>query len=84
MEKELITATSPAAYHTKAAILANAAAIICGHNHPSGDPTPSPEDRVMTTRLVEAGKLLGIQVLDHIVIGDNTFYSFADDGTLGG
>ena len=68
----------------KAAILANAAAIICSHNHPSGDPTPSPEDKTMTTRLVEAGKLLGIQVLDHIVIGDNTSYSFADDGTLGG
>ncbi len=66
----------------KAAILANAAAIICGHNHPSGDPTPSPEDKVMTRRLVEAGKLLGIQVLDHVIIGDDRFYSFADDGML--
>ena len=67
----------------KPAILANAAAIICGHNHPSGDPTPSTEDRALTTRLVKAGKLLGIQVLDHIVIGDDRHYSFADEGLLG-
>jgi DNA repair protein RadC len=53
----------------KAAILSNAAAIICGHNHPSGDPQPSQEDRVLTARLVEAGKLLGISVLDHIILG---------------
>ncbi len=52
----------------KAAILANAAAILCGHNHPSGDPEPSREDRALTQRLVEAGKLLGIAVLDHIVL----------------
>jgi DNA repair protein RadC len=50
----------------KPAILANAAAIICAHNHPSGDPQPSQEDRVLTKRLVEAGKLLGIEVLDHV------------------
>src|SRR4249919_1745629 len=48
----------------KAAILANAAAIVCGHNHPSGDVQPSREDRAMTTRLAEAGKLLGIAMLD--------------------
>ncbi len=67
----------------KPAILANAAAIVCGHNHPSGDPAPSKEDRALTTRLTEAGKLLGIQVLDHIIVGDDsTYYSFADDGTL--
>lgn len=68
----------------KAAILANAAAIICGHNHPSGDPQPSREDRTLTTRVVEAGKLLGINVLDHIIIGDGTsaYFSFADEGLL--
>lgn len=67
----------------KAAILANAAAIICGHNHPSGDPQPSQEDRATTTRLVEAGKLLGISVLDHIIIGDeDKYFSFADEGLL--
>jgi DNA repair protein RadC len=54
----------------KAAILANAAAIICVHVHPSGDPTPSPEDLEITRRLVEAGKILGIEVLDHVIIGD--------------
>ena len=66
----------------KVAILANTAAIICGHNHPSGDPAPSPEDRAMTKRLVEGGKLLGIDVLDHIIVGHDGFYSFADDGAL--
>src|SRR5215467_15029002 len=68
----------------KPAILANAAAIIAGHNHPSGDCQPSREDRALTTRLVEAGKLLGIAVLDHVVIGDGTsaYFSFADAGLL--
>ena len=55
----------------KAAILANAAAIICVHTHPSGDPSPSPEDMEITRRLVEAGKILGIEVLDHLIIGDH-------------
>ena len=64
----------------KAAILANAAAIIGIHNHPSGDPTPSPEDRALTKRLAEAGNTLGIRLLDHVVIGDQRFYSFADHG----
>jgi DNA repair protein RadC len=54
----------------KAAILGNAAAIICVHTHPSGDPTPSPEDQEITRRLVEAGKILGIEVIDHVIIGD--------------
>lgn len=67
----------------KAAILANAAAIIALHNHPSGDPTPSPEDQALTARLREAGTLLGITLLDHLVIGNQRFYSFADHGTLG-
>jgi len=53
----------------KAAILANAAAVILAHNHPSGDPHPSPDDYALTRRLREAGALLGIDVLDHIVIG---------------
>jgi DNA repair protein RadC len=68
----------------KVAILRNAAAIICGHNHPSGDCQPSREDRALTARLVEAGKLLGIAVLDHVIIGDGTssYFSFADEGLL--
>lgn len=52
------------------ALLANAVSIILMHNHPSGDPTPSREDIEVTRRLVEAGKILGVQVLDHIIIGD--------------
>ncbi|MCL6600074.1 MAG: DNA repair protein RadC [Alicyclobacillus macrosporangiidus] len=55
----------------KPAILSNASAVIVGHNHPSGDPEPSPEDVSVTRRLVEAGKILGIDVIDHIVIGDD-------------
>ena len=68
----------------KPAIVANAAALICCHNHPSGDPTPSREDRALTTRLVEAGKLLSIPVVDHIILGDGTtaYFSFADQGLL--
>ena len=68
----------------KPAILANAAAILCGHNHPSSDPAPSREDRALTQRLVDAGKLLGIPLIDHIVLGDGTtaFFSFADQGLL--
>ncbi len=68
----------------KVAILSNAAAVIFGHNHPSGDPTPSAEDKALTSRLVEAGAILGMQVLDHVVIGDGTsrHFSFADEGLL--
>ena len=54
----------------KAAIVANAASILIAHNHPSGDVTPSPEDVRITEMLVDAGKLLDIGVLDHIIIGD--------------
>lgn len=54
----------------KPAILASAAALILAHNHPSGDPKPSREDIEVTKRLIEAGGLLGIQVLDHIIVGD--------------
>jgi DNA repair protein RadC len=68
----------------KPAILANAAAMICAHNHPSGDPFPSNEDRTLTARLVQGGKLLGIDVLDHVIVGDGTerYFSFADAGCL--
>ncbi len=67
----------------KSAILSNAASIICGHNHPSTDCQPSREDRAITTRLVEGGKLLSISVLDHIIIGgEGKYFSFADEGLL--
>ncbi len=61
-----------------------AAALVFAHNHPSGDPAPSAEDRRLTRDLVWAGKLLGVQVLDHIVIGHNTYFSFADQGLIKG
>ena len=64
----------------KPAILLNAWAIIAVHNHPSGDSSPSPENRTLTTRLREAGDLLGIRLLDHLILGDDRHYSFADQG----
>lgn len=64
------------------AIREAAAAIIFIHNHPSGDPQPSLEDRELTSRLVAVGDLLGIQVLDHLIIGDGRYVSFADQGWL--
>lgn len=64
------------------AIAENAYAVILIHNHPSGDPTPSAEDRIVTTQLVSAGKLLGIEVLDHIVVGRGRFTSFAESGLM--
>ena len=68
----------------KPAILSNAASLLCCHNHPSGAPQPSNEDRALTKRLVEAGKLLGIPVLDHLILGDgtDTYFSFADENML--
>ncbi|MCA1959048.1 MAG: DNA repair protein RadC [Nitrospira sp.] len=64
------------------AIRESAAGVIFLHNHPSGDPTPSQEDRRLTDRLVAAGRLLGISVLDHVIIGDGRYMSFADEGWL--
>jgi len=62
----------------KPAILHNAAAIICFHNHPSGDPEPSKDDILITHRLVEAGKIMGIEVFDHIIVGDNGYVSLKE------
>jgi DNA repair protein RadC len=66
----------------KPAVVESAAAVILLHNHPSGDPTPSPEDREVTRQLAEAGRLMGIPVLDHVVIGESTFVSFVEAGLL--
>ena len=66
----------------KAALLANAAAIVVSHNHPSGDPSPTIDDLEVTTRLVATGEVLGIPVLDHIVIGDGRYFSFKECGRL--
>ncbi len=67
----------------KAAIRESAAAVIFIHNHPSGDTKPSQEDILLTRRLVQAGELLGIQVLDHIIIGDGSHFSFRENGMIG-
>ncbi|MGG2201909.1 JAB domain-containing protein [Paenibacillus validus] len=64
----------------KAAILNNAASLVCFHNHPSGDPTPSPEDVTLTRRLIDAGELIGIEVLDHIIIGESRYASLKEQG----
>ena len=64
------------------AIAMGAAAVILHHNHPSGDPEPSAEDRALTDRLRQAGELLGIRVLDHVVTGGARFHSFGDAGLL--
>ncbi len=64
------------------AIREGAPLVIFAHNHPSGDPSPSRDDLLLSRRLSEAGKLLGVEVLDHIIIGGNSYYSFADDGRL--
>lgn len=64
------------------ALLANAVSIIVMHNHPSGDPTPSREDVEITNRMVEAGKILGVQVLDHIIIGRPRYSSLKEKGYI--
>jgi DNA repair protein RadC len=65
------------------ALTAHATAIILGHNHPSSNPTPSESDVAITKKLIEAGKVMDIKVLDHIVIcGDATYYSLADEGRM--
>ena len=64
------------------AVVAHAACILVAHNHPSGDPYPSAEDRSLTHALEEAGSVLGIPLLDHLVIGDGRYYSFKEHGDL--
>jgi len=59
-----------------------AVSIICAHNHPSGGVEPSTQDREMTKELSAAGKLMEIKLVDHIIIGDDNYYSFADEALL--
>ncbi len=66
----------------KQAVLHNAAAIICFHNHPSGNPEPSRDDVNITKRLVEAGKIMGIEILDHIIVGDDRYVSLKERGVM--
>ncbi len=66
----------------KAAILANAAALVVGHNHPSGDPTPSQEDVSVTHRLLQASAIMGIELLDHVIVCEDRHMSFKERGFL--
>lgn len=66
----------------KSAILANASGLILVHNHPSGIPSPSPDDRAITETLRESGRLLEIPVYDHVIVGDGKYFSFAEAGLL--
>jgi DNA repair protein RadC len=66
----------------KEAIKRSCAGIILAHNHPSGIPDPSSEDKSLTNRLVDAGKLLGITILDHVIIGDSKYFSFRESGLM--
>ena len=68
--------------YIKEALRRSAASIICIHNHPSGDPSPSREDIEVTKRLNECGKILGIDLLDHLIIGENKFVSLKEKGYL--
>jgi DNA repair protein RadC len=66
----------------RAAILAGAAGIILVHNHPSGDPTPSADDRAVTRQMVDAGRLLGVPVYDHVILAGERYVSFAEASLL--
>ena len=66
------------------ATAASAAAIVLFHNHPSGDPTPSAEDLVLTTRMVHAGSIMGIDVIDHLILADQRYFSLVESGRLAG
>ena len=68
----------------KSAIIKSVCSLIFCHNHPSGEPDPSKNDLIVTKRLKKGGELLGIKVLDHIIIGENSNFSFAREGMLGG
>ena len=68
----------------RVAVLQGAVSIIVAHNHPSGDPTPSDADNLITRKLVSAGKLLDMPVLDHVIVGASGYYSYLDAGALRG
>ena len=66
----------------KLALMTNARSLILVHNHPSGDPEPSPEDRAVTSQIKSAARLMDVRLIDHLIVGDGRFYSFADQGGL--
>ena len=65
------------------AVSGSAAAIVLFHNHPSGDPTPSPDDIELTKRLTRVGQVVGIEVVDHLILSDQRYYSMLEAGHLG-
>lgn len=69
----------------QAALLCNAASIFVLHNHPSGDPTPSTEDKKVTKTLIQAGELMEVPLLDHVIVGESgKYYSMKEDGRIEG
>ena len=66
----------------KHSLLNNAAYVICFHNHPSGNPEPSRSDKLLTGRIEDGGKILGIPLIDHIILGEEGFYSFRENGLI--
>jgi DNA repair protein RadC len=64
------------------AAAASAAAVVLFHNHPSGDPTPSPDDLALTSRMISAGDIMGIDVLDHVILADQRYFSLVESGRL--
>ena len=78
-EGDINTAAVKAREIFQSAVRRNAFSVILAHNHPSGDPSPSDADIAVTNRLIEAGELLGIYVADHIIIGNNKYYSFKEN-----
>lgn len=59
-----------------------AATFVLVHNHPSGDPTPSEEDKLLTMRLIEAGRIMGIKMVDHVILGHDSYFSFQEAGMM--
>jgi DNA repair protein RadC len=72
------TAVDPREVYTDA-IREKAAAIVCSHNHPSGDPSPSSEDHALTARLLETGRIVGIPLLDHVIVGREGYFSYDEE-----
>jgi DNA repair protein RadC len=66
----------------RAAVAGGAAGVIVFHNHPSGDPTPSPEDHQLTHRLAKAGTIIGVLLVDHVVLADGVYWSFKEHGMI--
>lgn len=83
IDEGTVTQTTPYVREIISKALQNfSPAIVCAHNHPSGDPKPSQEDKNFTKELVNAGKFMQVKILDHVIIGDNQYFSFADEGMI--